>query len=206
LRKLSAWIVIDKYQKNNPLICNILNFIGVKPLQKEMPTEKKLSRLSNLAILLSACLFVIVLIVSAWFDRSIRVLHAFEALPFLVSPWLCHRRPKLGYMLAFVCGAFWIWTAGFLTTFIRNGFERVIIFIQAGTVDRPDILLAVPGFIGTFGLVVFSLIGYWKLDNKDRKDFLILIVMFAAVFLFFVLIFALFMPQYLGMFKWMIGR
>ena len=159
----------------------------------------------NLSITLSGALFVFVLIVSAWFDNSIRMLHTFEAIPFLVSPWLCYRKPKTGYMLAFACGAFWIWTAGFLTTFIRNGFERVVIFIQTGTVDRPDILLAVPGFIGTFGLVVFSLIGYWSLANKTWKDLLLLLALIVLVFLFFILIFTVFMPRYLGMFKWIVG-
>lgn len=159
----------------------------------------------NLYICISAALFVVVLAVSAWFDSAIRLLHIFEAIPFLLAPWLCQRKPKLGYALAFASGAFWIWTAGFLTTFIGNGFERVIMLIKTGTVDRPDILLAVPGFIGTFGLVVFSLIGYWRLTNKSWKDFLLLLAMALLVFAFFILIFAGFAPQYLGMFRGIIG-
>jgi hypothetical protein len=159
----------------------------------------------NLLISLSAALFVVVLFVSAWFDSTIRLLHVFEAIPYLLSPWLCLRKPRAGYTLAFACGAFWIWTAGFLTTFIRNGFERVIALLKTGTVDRPDILLAVPGFIGTFGLVIFSLIGYWRLDNKNWKDLLLLLAMMLLVFLFFLFIFAAFAPQYLGMFRWIVG-
>jgi hypothetical protein len=73
-------------------------------------------------------------------------------------------------------------------------------------VDRPDILLAVPGFIGTSGLVVCSLIGYWRLDDKKLNDFLTLLAMTLLVVLFFILIFAAFAPQYLGMFKWIPGR
>jgi hypothetical protein len=165
----------------------------------------KKSRQLNLLISLSAALFVVVLFISAWFDRTIRLLHVFEAIPYLLAPWLCQRKPKTGYALAFASGAFWIWTAGFLTTFIRNGFERVIMFIETGTVDRPDILLAVPGFISTFGLVVFSLFGYWRLADKRWKDLLLLLVIMLLVFVFFILIFAAFAPQYLGMFRWIIG-
>jgi hypothetical protein len=161
---------------------------------------KKLFNRLSFYISLSASLFVVVLFVSAYFDHSIRVLHVFEAIPFIVAPWLCQRNSKTGYMLAFACGTFWIWTAGFLTSFIRNGFERVIMLLKTGTVDRPDILLAIPGFIGTFGLVVFSLIGYRQLENKRWSDFLQLLVMIVSVFLFFVLIFWVFAPQYLGMF------
>lgn len=169
-----------------------------------LPPEKSPGQL-NLLIGLSAALFLGVLAVSAWFDSTIRVLHIFEAIPYVLAPWLCLRKPKTGYALAFAGGAFWIWTAGFLTTFIRNGFERVIMFIQTGTADRPDILLAVPGFIGTFGLVVFSVIAYWRLNNKDAKDFLLFVSMIVLVFVFFLLIFAAFTPQYLGMFRWIIG-
>jgi hypothetical protein len=170
-----------------------------------MSRPKKKPGLLNLFISLSAALFVVVLIVSAWFDSTIRTLHVFEAIPFLLTSWLCQRKPKVGYTLAFASGAFWIWTAGFLTSFIRNGFERVIMFLTTGAVNRPDILLAVPGFIGTFGLVVFSLIGYWRLDNKSWKDLLLLLSMIVLVFVFFLMIFAAFTPQYLGMFRWIIS-
>ena len=33
------------------------------------------------------------------------------------------RGDRLAYPLGFASGAFWLWTAGFLTTFVRNGFE-----------------------------------------------------------------------------------
>lgn len=154
----------------------------------------------NQLIGLSVALFVLVLIISAWFDASIRVLHVFEALPYCAVPWLCRRKPKAGYSLGFASGAFWLWTAGFLTTFIRNGFERIVMLAESGSVDRPDILLAVPGFMGTLGLVVFSLIGYFQLQNKKWNDILLFLAMLVLVFLFFILIFALFTPHYLQMF------
>jgi len=81
----------------------------------------------------------------------------------------------------------------------------VVMFLQTGTVDRPDILLAVPGFIGTLGLAVFSLVGYGRLNNKSWKDLLLFIAVILLVFLFFIAIFAAFTPQYLGMFRWIVG-
>jgi hypothetical protein len=132
------------------------------------------------------------------------VLHVFEAIPYVMAPWLCRKIPKVGYALAFAAGAFWILCAGFLTTFIRNGFERVVEFVETGRVDRPDILLSVPGFMGTFGLVVFGLLGYWQLQDKRGSDFFLFAGMFIAILLFFLLIFFLFTPQYLGMFRQLI--
>src|SRR5215467_10380476 len=127
---------------------------------------RRLSSL-HLLIFLSAGLFVIVLLISAWLDNSIRILHLFEAILYVGSALLCLAKPKWGYMFSFASGAFWIWSAGFLTTFIRNGFERILMIIQTGHIDRPDILLAVPAFLGTFGMVIFSAIGYRKVERKS---------------------------------------
>lgn len=165
-----------------------------------MVASTRSSRKVNQAIGWSAVLFLLVLFVSALFDKTIRVLHVFEAIPYAVVPWLCTKKPKIGYTLGFASGTFWILCAGFLTTFIRNGFERVIMFATSGTVDRPDLLLAVLGFIGTFGLALFSLVGYWRLPNKTQSDILLFLAMFATVTLFFLIIFSAFAPQYLGMF------
>src|SRR5258705_7032081 len=83
------------FQNDYGLICNFFQRKGVKPPQKTMYTERKSSGLMNMAISLSAALFVVVLIVSAWIDSSIRVLHVFEAIPFLVTPWLCQRKRQV---------------------------------------------------------------------------------------------------------------
>ena len=79
----------------------------------------------DVAAAVSAAVFIAVLAVTAYWDPSIRVLHVFESLPYLLAAVLCLRQSKLGYALGFVSGAFWLWTGGLLTTFIRNGFERL---------------------------------------------------------------------------------
>ena len=154
----------------------------------------------HLLILFSAALFVIALIISAIADSSIRVLHMFEALPYIAAPLLCRAKPKMGYMAAFACGAFWIWTAGFLTTFIRNGFERIMMLLQTGHVDRPDILLAVPAFLGTLGMVAFSFIGYVQVKNKSWKDAGLLCLSVLFICLYFIAIASAFKPEYLHLF------
>src|SRR4051794_17092549 len=89
-----------------------------------------------------AAAFIVVLGMAAYWDRTIRVLHVFESLPFIVAALLCLRRHKFGYILGAASGAFWLWMAGTLTTFVRNGFEHVVILLRTGHVDRPDILIA----------------------------------------------------------------
>ena len=151
-----------------------------------------------------AAVFIAVLAVSAYWDRSIRVLHVFESLPYLLAAVLCLRRNKFGYALGLASGAFWLWTAGFLTTFIRNGFERVEMLLRAGSVDRPDILIAVPAAVATAGLALSSVLGYARLPNKSWHDAAVLAAAIVMVAAFFVAIFAAFAPQYLQMFRGLI--
>jgi hypothetical protein len=84
--------------------------------------NRMLKKVNN-AITAFAALFVMVLAIAAWLDRSIIILHLVEALPFIAGPLLCLRRNKFGYALCFAGGAFWLWTGGFLTAFVHNGFE-----------------------------------------------------------------------------------
>jgi len=152
-----------------------------------------------------ATTFIIILGIAAYWDRTIRVLHVFEALPYAAAAVLSLRQRKFGYMLGAGAGAFWLWTAGTLTTFIRNGIERVAMLLRTGHVDRLDILIAVPAALATAGLVVFSLWGYWRLRDKSWRDLPLFVAVAALVAGFFVAIFAVFAPQYLGMFSHMFG-
>lgn len=152
-----------------------------------------------------AAAFVVILGITAYWDRTIRVLHVFESLPFIVAALLCLRQHKFGYMLGAAGGAFWLWMAGTLTTFVRNGFERVAMLLRTGHVDRPDILIAAPAACVTAGLVFFSLWGYSRTRNKTWSDLGLFVAATGAVAGFFVAIFAAFAPQYLGMFKPLFG-
>jgi hypothetical protein len=154
----------------------------------------------NFAIALCCAVFIIVLTLSAYWDQSIRVLHVFEALPYLLAGALCFRYSKFGYALGFAGGALWLWMAGVLTTFVRNGFERIAMLIKAEHVDRPEIMIAVPAALATAGLVLFSLWGY-ALLSKRWKDIGIFVLAAVLVGGFYFGIFAAFAPQYLGMFN-----
>ena len=161
---------------------------------------------TDLAAALCSLVFIGVLAVAAYWDRTIRILHLFESLPYLLAAILCLRQSKLGYALGIVSGAFWLWMAGFLTTFVRNGFERLDIVVRTGSIDRPDILIAVPAAVATTGLVLLSGVGYARLRNKSWRDLTPFAAAIVSVPVFFIGIFAAFAPQYLAMFKGVVNR
>ena len=156
---------------------------------------------SNVGIAACAAAFILVLAVSAYWDASIRVLHVFESVPYLVAALLSWRRAKAGYAVGFVSGVFWLWCAGFLTTFLRNGFERLSVLVRTGSVDRPDILIAVPAAIATAGIAFLSVASYAREPKKGWKDVLWLGAASVIVPAYFVTIFYGFAPQYLEMFR-----
>lgn len=148
-----------------------------------------------------AAIFIVVLAISAYWDPSIRILHVFEALPYGLAAVLCLRQRKLGYLLGAASGGFWLWVAGTLTSFVRNGFERLAMLVSTGHVDRWDQFIAAPAALSTGGLVVFSLWGYARHRSKAPLDLAVFVAVLGSVAAFFVLLFWLFAPRYLTLFN-----
>jgi hypothetical protein len=154
----------------------------------------------DVAAAICAGVFVVILAVAAYWDASIRLLHVFEALPYVLAAVLSLRKNTFGYALGLVGGVFWLWMGGFRTTFVHNGFERLAMLVRTGSVDRLDILIAVPAALATAGLALCSLLGYARLPHKSRRDAVTLGGALLGVPAFFLAIFALFKPQYLRLF------
>jgi hypothetical protein len=163
-------------------------------------------RLVGWLIVVSSALFVAVLALAAYWDPTIRVLHTFEAAPYVLAAVLAVRRSKLGYALGIASGAFWLWLAGWLVTFVRNGFDMLAVLLRTGRMVRPDILIAVPAAAGAAGLVVFSLVGYFRLRDKSWRDVGMFGAAFVVVAVFFVAIFTAFAPRFLTPLRHLIGR
>jgi hypothetical protein len=144
-----------------------------------------------------AAVFIVVLAVSAYWDKSIRILHAVEALPYLVAAILILRRNKFGYALGFASGGVWLLMSAWRTSFVRNGFERLL----SNDWSRPDLLIAVPAALSTGGLALFALIGYARLRGKSARDGALFVAALAGVVAFFLGIFAAFAPRYLALFR-----
>jgi hypothetical protein len=96
--------------------------------------------------------------------------------------------------------------AGTRTSFVRNGFERVVMLVSTGHVDRWDQFIAAPAAIATGGLVLFSLWGYSRLRAKSLLDLAAFVLALALVAAFFVTLFWTFAPQYLALFSGLLKR
>ena len=151
----------------------------------------------DFAIAACACAFVVVLAVAAYWDASIRVVHAFEALPYIAVAILCARQKKVGYALGAMAGLLWLGLASRGSTFIESGFQVLAVSLRTEHVVRPDLLIAVPGALATGGLTVCSAIGYGQLTNRRLSDAALFGGAAALVILFFFGIFAAFSPQFL---------
>src|SRR5262245_33001206 len=66
-----------------------------------------LSKMSAVSASVCSGTFILTLAIAAYWDRTIRVLHIFESLPYLFAAILSLRQSKYGYALGFASGAFW---------------------------------------------------------------------------------------------------
>ncbi len=150
-------------------------------------------------MLSAACslVFVAILAISAYWDPRIRVLHVFEAVPYLAAGWLCVRRVKAGYMLAIAGGVVWLLIAGMRTTFVRDGFRLAGRLLQTGRVEQADVLIAAPAALATAGMALFGAWGYLRVRDKSFVDVGLLAGATVCIVGYFVAIFAMCAPQYL---------
>jgi len=166
-----------------------------------VPTRPRTGDVVSNGIVAATVLFVVILAVSAFWDPTIRVLHLFEALLYAGVAALCIRRMKIGYALGVASGAFWLWSAWGLTTFVKNGFQMLALSIRIHQLRRPDLLIAVPAWASMVTLVVLSVWGYAGLSRKSIRDLGLFVLAFVAVAAFYVAIEAAFTPRFLEMFK-----
>ena len=158
-----------------------------------------MARGSSVHVLAALCAlaFVAVLAISAWWDRSIAILHVLEAVPYAAAAMLTLRRSTIGYALGAAAGAFWLWIAGTQTTFIHNGFTLAGRLLTTGRAERWDVLIAAPAAMATGGLVVFSLWAYLRATDRRRADLAIFAAAAALVVAWFTASFAVAGPRYL---------
>jgi hypothetical protein len=158
------------------------------------------SRLSEWTVTIGAILFIAVLFLSAYWEPDIRWLHFFQAWMYVATAALVWRRNRWGYFIGVGAAAFWNYTTLFVNTFLKNGLNQASILMHTGHLPRPDVFIAVPGWLGNLVVIVGCLWAYATLSDKEWRDVPKFAVAVAGTTGFFALIMALFQPRYLALF------
>lgn len=166
-------------------------------------TRKSFS-LAELLILLGSSVFIFVLWLSAYLETDIRWLHFFQAWMYVVAVVLSLRHNLWGYLIGFSAAAFWDYLNLFVTTFLRSGLRWTGEWISTGELKRLDQIVAVPGWIGNFLVVVGAVWAYTRLTEKGWSDLGRLAVAIVGTAGFFAAAMALCQPRYLPLFKAML--
>ena len=118
----------------------------------------------------SCAVFIFILALSAVYDRSIRVLHALQALIYVAVVILAWRRSAWGYGAGCIIAAFWNWTNIVHTTFIANGLRELAQVFQTGRVSKPDQLIAVVAAAAHFVLIESCLVAYFQITPRSWRE------------------------------------
>ncbi len=152
-------------------------------------------------IVFGSALFIFVLWLSAYLEPDIRWLHFFQAWMYLAAIALSLRGNRCGYFIGASAAAFWDYINLFVTTFFRSGLHWMAAWISTGHLERLDQIVAVPGWIGNFLVIVGSIWGYLQLPEKRRGDLGRLALAFVLTNGFFAACIALCQPRYLPLFR-----
>ena len=144
--------------------------------------------------------FILMLIVSAVWDPSIRWLHSFQALMYFAAVWLGLRKSRWGYFIGLSAAGLWAYANLFVTTFFVNGLQQLALWVRSGHLARPDLLIAIPAWVANLLVVIGCVWGYGLGPRKKITDAIRFLVAFALTTGFFALDMYLFQPRYLGLF------
>jgi hypothetical protein len=118
----------------------------------------------------SCGVFIFILALSVVYDRSIRVLHAFQALIYVAVVLLALRRSAWGYGAGCIIAALWNWTNIVHTTFVANGLRDLARALPTGRLSRPDQLIPVVAAAAHFALIGSCLVGYFRIKPRGSWE------------------------------------
>ncbi len=152
-------------------------------------------------IIASCVLFILILALSAFYDPSIRVLHVFQALIYIVVIILSQKRSAWGYGAGCIIAAFWNWINLVHTTFIKAGFIELSRSLQSGQIRRPDLLIAVFAATAHFVLIGCCLAGYFRISSRKSWEPVKFLTGGLLAVGYFAAIIILFGPQYVPLLR-----
>jgi len=193
---MHRWLADPLARKAGPPRVNLLPGLYVPPAVN--------SRAPDWLILIGCSVFLAMLLVSAIWDPSIRWLHFFQAWMYIATIWLSLRKNAWGYFIGLSAAGLWAYGNLFVTTFFRNGVQQLVLWLQTGHLNRPDLLIAVPAWLANAFVVLGCGLGYAQLAGKKGSDWARFLLAFALTTGFFALDMAIFQPRYLPFFRGML--
>jgi hypothetical protein len=151
-------------------------------------------------ILIGSCLFIFILWLSAYFEADIRWLHFFQAWMYAATIWLSLRRSRWGYFIGISAAGLWDYINLFVNTFFRSGLHWLSVSMRTRQLTHVDQIIAVPGWIGNFLIVVGSVWAYTRLRDKRLSDFGRFAIAFVLTTGFFAAAIAICQPRFLPLF------
>jgi hypothetical protein len=152
----------------------------------------------DIAIVALSIVFIIILLVSGYFERDVLVLHLFQSLIYVTIIILSLKHNKWGYGIAISIAAFWN-TFNIFSGFFRAGINQWEIFLSTGGVTNPVNLVAPPAGLDHLALIVCSAWAYARLPNKKIGDIWVLFGSFVlsvgCLLVMVVLLWSQFLPR-----------
>lgn len=144
---------------------------------------------------------IVALALAAVFEPALLVLHAFQAVIYVVVMILAGRGSPWGYGAGCIFAVFWNWTNLVHTTLITTSMSELRRTLQTGEVTQPEQLVAAIAATAHFVLIVACLLGYGRLEPKTRLDPLKFLAGGALAIGYFAGIVMLFGPRYVELLR-----
>jgi len=151
----------------------------------------------DLTIVVLSAVFIVVLLLSGYFERDVLVLHVFQSPIYIAIIILTLRSNKWGYGIGISIAALWNTYNTFSGFVFVAGFQQWSAFLGAGRITNPVHLLALVAWFDHLALVVCLVLAYTRLPNKRVSDIGILLGSFVVVTVYFGGILAILWPQFL---------
>ncbi|HZS44164.1 MAG TPA: hypothetical protein VFC63_03620 [Blastocatellia bacterium] len=201
--------VIGNFSKRSVFLnFEFLSFVTVTYAINSNPTvpEKSMTRLAKLdwTIVAGSILFIVILLISAYWDRTILWLHIFQSGIYLAIILLSVRHSRWGYFIGIAISAFWNMGSLCVTSFFHSGRVNLQASLATGHLVRPDQIIAVPAVLISFLLIICCIWAYARIRNKRFSDVVRFLTAAVVTVGYFALIMFLFQPRYLGMFPRML--
>ena len=151
-------------------------------------------------IVVGAIVFIVVLAVSAIFQKDIRWLHFFQAWMYVAAIALSLAGSRWGYFIGISAAGLWDYANLFATSFFFNGLSQLARWVRSGHLARPDLLIAVPAWVANLLVVIGCVWAYSRRPVKPVSDVGRFLIAFVLTTGFFAADMALFQPRYLPIF------